>query len=41
MLLRCQVSEISKSEGIWWTNFIESNKQDQDLLINKKKSLKR
>ena len=37
MLLRCQVSEISKSEGVWWTSFIESNKQDQDLLINKKK----
>ena len=37
MLLRCQVSEISKSEGVWWTSFIESNKQEQDLLINKKK----
>ena len=36
LLLRCQASEISESEGIWWTKFIESNKKDQDFLITKK-----
>ena len=37
LLLRSQVAEIPESEGVWWTKFIESNKQDQNLLINQKK----
>ena len=40
LLLRCQAQEISKSEGLWWTNFIESNKKNQDLLITNKKNWK-
>ena len=39
LLLRCQSLEISKSEGLWWTKFIESNKENQDLLISNKKNL--
>jgi len=38
LLLRCQSLEISKSEGLWWTKFIESNKESQDLLIANKKN---
>ena len=37
LLLRCQSLEISKSEGLWWTKFIESNKETQDLLIANKR----
>ena len=39
LLLRCQSLDISKSEGLWWTKFIESNKENQDLLISTKKNL--
>jgi poly(A) polymerase len=38
LLLRCQALEISTSEGLWWTKFIESNKKNQDLLISNKKN---
>ena len=41
LLLRCQTSEISDSEGVWWTKFIASNRQDQDCLINNRKILKK
>jgi hypothetical protein len=37
LLLRCQSLEISKSIGLWWTKFIESDKKNQDLLIANKK----
>jgi poly(A) polymerase len=40
LLLRCQTLEISKSIGLWWTKFIESNKENQDLLITNKKNSK-
>jgi poly(A) polymerase len=39
LLLRSQSLEISKSEGLWWTKFIDSNKENQDLLIANKKKL--
>jgi len=39
LLLRCQSLEISKSEGLWWTKFIDSNKENQTLLITDKKNL--
>jgi len=38
LLLRCQALEIEQSQGLWWTKFIESNKEKQDLLINNKKN---
>ncbi|MDA9642657.1 polynucleotide adenylyltransferase PcnB [Nitrosomonadales bacterium] len=38
LLLRCQALEISRSEGLWWTKFIESSKKTQDLLIANKKN---
>jgi poly(A) polymerase len=37
---RFRASYDSKSEGLWWTNFIESNKKNQDLLITNKKNWK-
>ena len=37
LLLRSQSLEISKYEGLWWTKFIESNKENQNLLIDNKK----
>ena len=40
LLLRCQTLEISESIGLWWTKFIESNKENQDLLITNKKTFK-
>ena len=40
LLLRCQNLEISESIGLWWTKFIESNKENQNLLITNKKILK-
>ena len=39
LLLRCQSLEISKSEGLWWTKFIDSNKENRTLLIADKKNL--
>tara|TARA_B110000037_G_scaffold149362_1_gene168576 strand:+ start:13232 stop:14476 length:1245 start_codon:yes stop_codon:yes gene_type:complete len=38
LLLRCEALEISRSEGLWWTKFIESSKKTQDLLIANKKN---
>jgi len=38
LLLRCQSLEISESDGLWWTKFIESNKDSQDMLITNKKN---
>jgi len=40
LLLRCQTLEISESIGLWWTKFIESNKENQDFLITNKKTFK-
>ena len=40
LLLRCQTLTISESIGLWWTKFIESNKENQNLLITNKKILK-
>tara|TARA_B110000037_G_scaffold121722_1_gene139107 strand:+ start:2046 stop:3284 length:1239 start_codon:yes stop_codon:yes gene_type:complete len=40
LLLRCQNLETSESIGLWWTKFIESNKENQNLLITNKKILK-
>jgi len=40
LLLRCQTLEISESIALWWTKFIESNKENQDLLITNKKTFK-
>ena len=40
LLLRCQVLEVPKSVGSWWTEFIDSNKDSQDLLIKNKKNFK-
>ena len=40
LLLRCQTAEVPFSEGNWWTKFIESNKENQDLLITDKKKSK-
>ena len=40
LLLRCQTLEISESIGLWWTKFIESNKENQNLLITNKKTFK-
>ena len=38
LLLRCQALEIPKSEGLWWTKFIESNQKNQEFLIVNKKN---
>ncbi len=38
LLLRCQALEIEQSQGLWWTKFIESNKEKQDFLINNKRN---
>ena len=40
LLLRCQTLEISESIGLWWTKFIESNKENQVFLITNKKTFK-
>ena len=40
LLLRCQTLEISESIALWWTKFIESNEENQDLLITNKKTFK-